>query len=135
MRLLGYVIMLDHIHLAVWSEDARKVRRFLERFLAAASARIAALTERAAKGGNPTAAAWLSIFKACARKGGVARVWKERGRAFPVSRDDALFQKLDYMHANPVRAQLVSRAEDWEFGSAGWYAEGKGPLVIDALDV
>lgn len=61
-------------------------------------------------------------------------MWKERGRAFPVSREDGLVQKLNYIHANPVRSQLVSRAEDWEFSSARWYAEESGPLTIDAFD-
>jgi hypothetical protein len=51
-----------------------------------------------------------------------------------VSRHDGLIQKLNHIHANPVRSQLVSRAEDWEFSSARWYAEEKGPLTIDVLD-
>jgi putative transposase len=29
---------------------------------------------------------------------------------------------IDYIHANPVRRGLVTRAEDWEWSSARWYA-------------
>ena len=132
--MLGYVVMPDHVHLAVRSEDSRQVARFLQQFLAISSSRIATLAERATDREDGAAAAWLADFKGSTRKGRVARVWKERGRAFPVSRHDGLVQKLNYIHANPVRSQLVSRAEDWEFSSARWYAEEKGPLEIDALD-
>ena len=62
------------------------------------------------------------------------RVWKERGRAFPVTLPNALRQKLDYMHQNPVRSGLVEQAQDWEFSSASWYQNGIGLLRIDQID-
>jgi putative transposase len=133
VRMIGYVVMPDHIHLVLWSELADNVKRFLERFLGNTSADIAAMTERAARRGDAKAARWLSVFKARARDGAVVRVWKERGRAFPVTRDDDLEQKLRYMHENPVRAGLAERAEDWEFSSASWYSTGTGPIEVDEL--
>ena len=30
-------------------------------------------------------------------------------------------EKLEYMHNNPVRKGLISRAEEWRYGSAAWY--------------
>jgi putative transposase len=33
-------------------------------------------------------------------------------------------EKLDYMHLNPVRAGLVTRAVDWRWSSAGYYVNG-----------
>ena len=43
-------------------------------------------------------------------------------------------QKLDYMHQNPVRSELVEQAQDWEFSSASWYQNGIGLLRIDQID-
>ena len=40
----------------------------------------------------------------------------------------------EYIHNNPVRRGLVSRPEQWEWSSAGWY-EGKKPLRPDAMDI
>ena len=34
-------------------------------------------------------------------------------------------EKLEYMHANPVRANLVDRPEQWKFSSIGYYILGK----------
>ena len=135
VKLIGYVIMPNHIHIAVWAESARDVQRFIQQSLGIASARIAAMAERAAERGDLCAAKWLAEFKARARGSAVVRVWKERGRAFPVTELKTLAQKLDYMHNNPVRKGLVARAEDWEFSSAGWYADRTGPIRIDDLDL
>ena len=42
----------------------------------------------------------------------------------------ALRAMIDYLHANPVRRWLVSRAEDWEWSSARWYA-GWRPVKLE----
>jgi hypothetical protein len=42
----------------------------------------------------------------------------------------ALRWMIDYIHANPVRRGLVSRAEDWEWSRARWYA-GLRPVKIE----
>ena len=85
-------------------------------------------------GGNVLAASWLGVFRSHAGSGTKAAVWKERGRAFPVTTGDALRQKLQYIHENPVRRGLVERSEDWEFSSASWYTYGTGPLIIEAVE-
>ena len=40
---------------------------------------------------------------------------------------------IDYIHANPVRRQLVQKAEEWKWSSAGWH-EGKNTLRPDPID-
>ena len=40
---------------------------------------------------------------------------------------------IDYIHANPVRRQLVEKPEDWKWSSAGWSDE-KNSLKPDAID-
>ena len=37
---------------------------------------------------------------------------------------------IDYIHANPVRRNLVDRAEDWPWSSVRWYA-GIRPAPIE----
>ncbi len=37
---------------------------------------------------------------------------------------------IEYFHANPIRRNLVARAEDWEWSSARWYA-GIRPVPIE----
>jgi len=42
-------------------------------------------------------------------------------KAFPIQDDDHLVAVLRYVERNPVRAELVARAEDWAWSSVpGW---------------
>jgi hypothetical protein len=73
-------------------------------------------------------------FRARARGKARVRVWKERGRAYPVKDEATLPQKMEYIHLNPVKEGYVERAKDWTFSSAAWYASGTGPIIIDWFD-
>jgi hypothetical protein len=44
-----------------------------------------------------------------------------------------LREKLDYMHANPVRAKLVKHPRDWPWSSWSYYATGEGLLRMDVV--
>jgi putative transposase len=44
-----------------------------------------------------------------------------------------LLAAIDYIHLNPVRKQLVERAEDWHWSSAKHYAGGTSPFPIDPI--
>jgi putative transposase len=47
-----------------------------------------------------------------------------------------LWKMIDYIHANPIRRELVKRAIDWEWSSATWYetqVQYNGLLPIDEM--
>jgi REP element-mobilizing transposase RayT len=134
VKILGYVIMPNHIHLVLWSKKGENVRRFLAQVLRRSSEMIFRMTVESAEKGNALAASWLNVFQSHADSRTTAAVWKERGRAFPTTTGDGLRQKLRYVHENPIRLGLADHAEDWEFSSASWYADGTGPLTIDAVE-
>jgi len=51
-----------------------------------------------------------------------------------MTNDDMLYQKLDYIHQNPVERGLVKRAEYWYFSSAGDYVLNRpGPIGVKRL--
>jgi len=55
-------------------------------------------------------------------------VWQGRYKAFPVQDDDHLATVLRYVERNPLRADLVTRAEHWKWSSLpGWL--GGDPLL------
>lgn len=50
-------------------------------------------------------------------------VWQGRYKAFPVQDDGHLATVLRYVERNPLRAELVARAEHWKWSSLpGWLA-------------
>jgi putative transposase len=48
-------------------------------------------------------------------------VWQGRFKAFPIQDDEHLITVLRYVERNPLRAELVARAEHWRWSSLpGW---------------
>jgi hypothetical protein len=41
-------------------------------------------------------------------------------------------EKLEYMHANPVKRKLVQHPKDWPWSSWSHYENGKGLIAIDS---
>ncbi|MCY2967134.1 MAG: hypothetical protein NT069_26435 [Planctomycetota bacterium] len=53
--------------------------------------------------------------------GTTGHMWQGRFKAFPLQDDDHLATVLRYVERNPVRAELVARAEHWKLPSLpGW---------------
>jgi hypothetical protein len=48
----------------------------------------------------------------------VGPIWSKGYWSEIISGDHLIAQKLDYVHENPVRKGLVTRAEDWRYSSA-----------------
>ena len=44
--------------------------------------------------------------------------------------DAMMHQKVDYIHANPVRRGYVDEAADWRYSSARNYERGEGLLEV-----
>jgi REP element-mobilizing transposase RayT len=61
------------------------------------------------------------------------RVWQDGYHGVLIFSDRMFYQKLTYIHNNPVKAKLVKRAEDFEFSSARDYAGSSGLLEITSI--
>ena len=58
------------------------------------------------------------------------RFWQEGNNAQEIFLNDYFNQKLNYIHENPVKAELVNRAEEYRYSSAIDWAGGKGLLEV-----
>ena len=111
--LVGYVVMPDHVHLLV-SEPAGKSVSIAMQVLKQRTSRM--LEPRAEFRHDP-------------------QIWQTRFYDFNVYSEQKLREKLNYIHANPVQARLVSNPLDWPWSSFGFYETGKRGLVrIDVVD-
>jgi putative transposase len=55
-----------------------------------------------------------------AKYASTGRVWQGRFKAFVAQGDHHLLTVMRYVERNALRARLVDRAEDWEWGSLAW---------------
>lgn len=53
------------------------------------------------------------------------RFWQAKYHAFTIYERGKVEEKIAYMHLNPVKAGLVSKAVDWKWSSAVWYELGR----------
>ena len=89
VKVLAYVVMPNHFHILLWAERGEQVMRFLQRALGEVSKRLE-------PGGG---------------------FWKERPRVLPCFSEKVVRVKVDYLHRNPVRAELVELPEQWQHSS------------------
>jgi putative transposase len=97
LRILGYVVMSNHWHFVVWPRQRRdgEVTDFFR---------------------------WLTLthsqrWHAHHGTSGMGHIYQGRFKSFPIAADEHFLKVLRYVERNPLRAGLVSRAEDWRWGS------------------
>ncbi len=125
--LVGYVVMPNHVHLLI-SEPAKGTP----------STVLQALKQRVSrdlrKRRRRTAAGQLRL--AFSRGGeDLPRFWQPRFHDFNVHSAKKRREKLEYMHANPVKRGLVKNPAHWTWSSYSFYEKNEVGLVkVDFVD-
>jgi putative transposase len=97
IRLLAYCVMPNHFHLVVWPARDGQLVEFMGWFQMVHSKR------------------WHRYRQT----EGAGALYQGRYKAFPVQDDRHFLTVCRYVERNPLRAGLVSRAEDWPWSSLG----------------
>jgi putative transposase len=122
--LVGYVIMPEHVHLLISESASIPPAKVIQVFKQRVSRRM-----RGKKRASP-AQLPLRFPEAC---GELRRFWQRRYYDFNVYSRKKLWEKLDYMHANPVVERLVGHPKEWPWSSWSFYARGEGILKMDPV--
>jgi putative transposase len=62
-------------------------------------------------------------------------IWQERYFDTIIRRVRNFWQKLEYIHRNPVEADLVNKPEEWSWSSCRHYfKKGEGPIALDPVE-
>ena len=91
-RLLAYCVMPNHWHLVVWPRHDGELSKFV---------------------------GWLTLthtqrWHAHRRSAGTGHLYQGRFKSFPIQEDEHLYTVARYVERNPLRANLVRRAEQWQ---------------------
>lgn len=95
MRVLSATVMRNHFHLVLWPEFGVQLPAYMMWLM---NAQIRRLQKRH-------------------RTVGLGHVYQDRYKNFLVEGDAHLYRVLRYVEANPLRASIVKRAEDYEWSS------------------
>jgi putative transposase len=103
--LVGYVVMPEHVHLLISETPARTPSSILM-----------VLKHRVA-----------TDLKGARRN--YPQFWQRRFYDFNVHSAQKIREKLNYMHANPIKRKLVKMPGDWLWSSFSAYEKGERGLV------
>jgi len=118
LRVYGYVVMPEHVHLLVSEPERGMLADALKSLKQGVSRRLVA--------GAP--------FKPGVGLSGdfPQHFWQKRYYDFNVRNYRQFVEKLRYIHRNPVKRGLCERPEDWEWSSFRQYATGcEGRVEIE----
>jgi putative transposase len=104
--LLGFTLMPNHFHLVLWPRGDGDLGRWMQWILTS------------------------HVRRHHRRHGGSGHVWQGRFKAFPAQSDSHLLTVLRYVERNPLRANLVARAEDWQWSSLPWLTRPDRPAWL-----
>ena len=114
-KLIAYVLMPDHFHLISNPKDGR-IKEFLGDLKSRAAMRILKVARS---------------FRFPETDEG-RHVWQESFKAIPLWSGWMIKQKINYIHANPVKARLVKSARDFPWSSfRSYYSIEDWPLKVD----
>ena len=119
-HLIGYVVMPEHVHLLI-SEPREGTPSTVLHKLKLGVARKLRKRKRACAG-------QLRLPFAAPREP-LRAFWQARFYDFNVYSRGKKREKLNYMHANPVKRGLVNHPRDWAWSSWAYYFGGEKPLL------
>lgn len=109
IRLLDYCIMPNHFHLIIWPKAASQMSQFMRIFTGAHA----------------------QFWQLARGTVGSGAVYQGRYKAIPVQTGRYFYNVCRYVQGNPLRAGLVTRAEEWRWSSLWRRLHGED---IDLLD-
>ena len=127
----AWVLMSNHLHAIVGSAGEAKVSDIWRDFKKFTSKEIIATIKTEI---SESRSEWmLNRFEYSGKNDKKIknyRFWQEGNDAQGIYLNEYFEQKLNYIHHNPVKAEIVNRPEDYRYSSAIDYAGGKGLLKV-----
>ncbi|HKO96764.1 MAG TPA: transposase [Pyrinomonadaceae bacterium] len=118
-KVISYVLMPDHFHLIANPEDGN-VREFAGALKAKIARKIIDLTGDRFLLATPSS------------DGATHQLWQESFKAVPLWSAWMIRQKINYIHANPVKAKLTESTKNYRWSSfRAFYFGEQEPLAVD----
>ncbi|MEQ1545412.1 transposase [Methyloglobulus sp.] len=125
LRLYGYVILENHLHFIAQAQNLNLCVSSFKSFTARKIIDYLKLQNA------QTLLARLRFAKLAHKQDREFQFWQEGVHAELIFSEAMMREKLDYIHANPVKRGYVNLPEHWRYSSASNYAGQVGLMEID----
>jgi len=123
-QLLGYVILENHVHLIATAPNLAAAVKCSKSFTALQ------IVELLKKRNARQLLRGLAALKLPNKKESEHQVWLEGSHPKMIETDEMLWQKLEYIHNNPVERGYVDDPLHWRYSSARNYAGQPGLIEV-----
>jgi len=134
LNIYAYVIMSNHIHLIVSSSEEFALEDIIRDFKKFTSKKFIEAIEESAESRREWLLKKFAFASDRIKRGSKYKVWKDGFHPIELSNREILEQKLNYIHENPIKEEIVINEEDYIYSSAINYAGGQGQLNITIIE-
>ena len=133
LNIFAWVLMSNHLHLLANTHDNVKLSDVVRDFKKFTCKKIVdeIITQKDSRRD------WLidkiEFNSRISPKNEMFKVWQDGNHAIEIYSEDFTWQKLNYIHQNPVRAQIVEKEEDYLHSSARNYHGIPGLVKVECL--
>ena len=127
LKLYAYVILENHLHLVIQSNDIEKSMKSFKQFTARE------LLSLLKKENVKTILEQLMFYKKAHHKATNYQIWEEGYQPKLMQSDDMMISKIKYIHENPVKRGYVDEAVHWRYSSARDYMGIEGLLEVEKV--
>ncbi len=130
-QIYGYVIMPDHIHLLLFWDIYEKPDLTISKIIQGIKSHSAKMIiDYLAKTHKPPERCREEEDKPHRRKW-TKKIWHEGYYDFNIQEEEKFFEKLEYIHNNPFKCEMIKNPISYPFSSREFYETGNGLLVMD----
>jgi putative transposase len=131
----AWVLMSNHLHLVIALNGAGNIEDVIRDFKKFTAVQVCRAIENNEQESRKE---WmLSIFGTAAQETGKHvhyKFWQNEYHPIELFSNAVIDQKIDYIHNNPVKEQIVEHPEEYLYSSARNYAGKKGLLEVAFAD-
>lgn len=132
VTIFSWVLMSNHLHLVAKVEEPLMLSNFLRDFKRFTSIEISSLIKKIPESRRYWLLDQFSFEARRTKRAEYFKIWKDGNHAIWLGDIDIL-EKVDYIHQNPVKAEIVDEAEDYVYSSARDYAGVKGLVNVSCI--
>lgn len=133
MVLYGYVIMSNHIHLIIQSNEG-KLSDLVRDFKKFTAKQILEKTQTEPESRREWMLERFEKATESHSRNKKYQFWQYGNHAEEIYTNKFMWLKLDYIHLNPVRAGIVEKASEYIYSSASNYVNSKGLIEVELVD-
>lgn len=133
LEIYAWILMTNHLHLLASATEGYNLSDILRDFKKFTSKKIVETVAKETESRKQWMLYRFNYHGFWHPKNQQFKFWQDGNEAKEIHSNDFLFQKLHYIHDNPVRAGIVEFPEEYLYSSARNYVGKKG--LIDVLVV